>query len=174
MALKKTATILMCLGMLNVAQAGATAEAETFWIWIALFALAIVGIMILFVSSYQARKVQRLHQTLFDKQLEMEKNQTLLLTNMSENIHNVAKQALDRSKNSLVEISKPFKDKDEILANVENRLLDVTNDLLDFLRLKSKKLRSLIKSSISTTYSTKYPGLCVLNLPEAALNLFLI
>jgi len=73
---------------------------------------------------------------MFDKQLEMEKNQNLLLTNMSENIHDIAKQALEKSH----QLSKPFKNKDEILTNVENRLLDVTNDLIDFLRLKSKKV----------------------------------
>ncbi len=140
MNLKKISTIFMGLGMLTCLQAGEIGETETFWIWIALFSLAIVGIVILFVSSYQANKVQHLHQTLFDKQLEMEKNQTLLLTNMSENIHNIAIQALEKSKNSLDKRSKPFKDKNEILANVENRLLDVTNDLIDFLRLKSKKV----------------------------------
>ena len=140
MDLKKTGTIFMGLAMVNIAQAGEMVEVNNFWIWVALFTLAIVGIIILFVSSHQARKVQYLHQTLFDKQLEMEKNQTLLLTNMSENIHNVAKQALERSQSSLTKTSKSFKNKDEILANVDNRLLDVTNDLIDFLRLKSKKV----------------------------------
>ncbi len=140
MDLKKTATIFIGFGMVNFAQAGEMAKADAFWIWVALFALAIVGVIILFVSSHQARKTQHLHKTLFDKQLEMEKNQTLLLTNMSENIHNVAKQALERSQSSLAKTAKPFKNKDEILANVENRLLDVTNDLIDFLRLKSKKV----------------------------------
>ncbi len=140
MDLKKTGTIFIGFGMVNFAQAGEMAEAGIYWIWVALFALAIVGIIILFVSSHQARKTQRLHKILFDKQLEMEKNQTLLLTNMSENIHDIAKQALERGQNPLAKKSKSFKNKDEILANVENRLLDVTNDLIDFLRLKSKKV----------------------------------
>lgn len=140
MNLKKIGTSLMGLGMLNYAHAGEMGEVEILWIWIALFALAIVGIIILFVSSYQTRKVERLHQTLFEKQLEMEKNQTLLLTNMSENIHNIAKQALESSQNSLAKISKPFKDKDETLSSAKDKLLDVTNNLIDFLRLKSKKV----------------------------------
>lgn len=140
MNLNKTGTILMGLGMLNCAHAGGMEEVERLWMWIAIFALAGVGIIILFVSSYQARKMEDLHQTLFDKQLEMEKNQTLLLTNMSENIHNIAKQALERSQYSLEKTPKHFQNKDEVLANVENRLLDVTNDLIDFLRLKSKKV----------------------------------
>ncbi len=128
------------LGMMNYAQAGDTAGVETFWIWIALFALALIGISILFISSYQARRVQKLHREMFDKQLEMEKNQNLLLTNMSENIHNIAKQALEPGNRSLTQISQPFQSKEEILTNVEHRLLDVTNDLIDFLRLKSKKI----------------------------------
>ena len=131
---------LISLGLLNSAEAGTINGSESFWIWVALFALAAVGIAILFVSSRQAHKVQSLHQTLFDKQLEMEKNQTILLTNMSENIHNIAKQALEKSQNTLAQIPKAFKNKEEVLANVEDRLLDVTNDLIDFLRLKSKKV----------------------------------
>jgi CheY-like chemotaxis protein len=128
------------LGMINYAQAGDTTGVETFWIWIALFALALIGVTILFISSHQARRVQKLHKAMFDKQLEMEKNQNLLLTNMSENIHNIAKQALEPGNRSLAQISQPFQSKEEILSNVEHRLLDVTNDLIDFLRLKSKKI----------------------------------
>lgn len=140
MHLKKTSMVTLVLGMMNYAQAGEAGETDIFWLWSALFALALIGIVILFTSSYLARKVQKLHQEMFDKQLEMEKNQNLLLTNMSENIHNIAKQALKKSHDSLDQKIKPFKNKEEILANVENRLLDVTNNLIDFLRLKSKKI----------------------------------
>lgn len=131
-------SIVLCL--VNVAHAGNISMSDTFWIWVALFALAVVGIVILFVSSYQTYKVQNLHQTLFDKQLEMEKNQTLLLTNMSENIHNIAKQALEKMQKTAVKTSKSFKNKDEVLSKVDNGLLDATNNLIDFLRLKSKKV----------------------------------
>ena len=131
---------MIILTMMNYAQASDTAEVETFWIWIALFALALIGISILYVSSHQAHKVKQLHHEMFNKQLEMEKNQNLLLTNMSENIHTIAKQALTRSNQSSDQKLKPFKNIEETLANVENKLLDVTSDLIDFLRLKSKKI----------------------------------
>lgn len=143
MKLTKIKILLLSLCLVNMAEAGEKMAADTFWIWVALFALAAVGIAILFVSSHQAQKVQHLHQKLFDKQLEMEKNQTLLLTNMSENIHNIAIQALEKNKKTLEKKTKPFKtfkNKNEVLVNVEDRLLDVTNDLIDFLRLKSKKV----------------------------------
>ena len=123
------------IGLSSMGYAQASGGSESFWMWIAII-LGITSIAIVFIASHKAQKVQQLHQALFDKQLEMEKNQNLLLTNMSENIHDIAKQALEKSH----QLSKPFKNKDEILTNVENRLLDVTNDLIDFLRLKSKKV----------------------------------
>ncbi|MCW8821235.1 MAG: response regulator [Sulfurovum sp.] len=126
--------------MMNYAQASESSDIETFWIWVALFALGMVGIAILFISSQQTKKLQQLHQSILNKQLEMEKSQNLLLTNMSENIHNIAKQALEKSQHIVDKTSKSFKNKEDMLANVEHRLLDVTNDLIDFLRLKSKKI----------------------------------
>lgn len=113
---------------------------ETFWIWVALFALAVIGITILFISSRQTMKIQKLHQEMLQKQLEMEKNQNLLLTSMSENIHNIAKQALEKNHQALDETENVYLSKEEVFDNVEDRLLTVTNDLIDFLRLKSKKV----------------------------------
>ncbi len=143
MHLNKTSMAMIGLSMMNYAQASEGADIETFWIWVALFALGMVGIAILFISSQQTQKMQQLHQAMFDKQLEMEKNQNLLLTNMSENIHNIAKQALEKNAHILDQTSKSFRNKEDLLANVEHRLLDVTNDLIDFLRLKSKKIEIL-------------------------------
>ena len=117
-----------------------TDTVESYWIWIALFSLALIGISILYVSSKQMAKIQRLHREMLEKQLEMEKNQNELLTNMSENIHTIALKALEKNSQAAQENSKPYKSKEEVLDNVENRLLSVTNDLIDFLRLKSKKI----------------------------------
>ncbi len=140
MHFNKISTVIIGLSSIGYAQSDATTNVETFWIWVALFTLGIVGITILFITSQQTQKMQQLHQSMFEKQLEMEKNQNLLLTNMSENIHNIAKQALEKNAQAIDHRSRLFKNKDEISENVENRLLDVTNDLLDFLRLKSKKI----------------------------------
>jgi CheY-like chemotaxis protein/signal transduction histidine kinase len=108
-------------------------EVESFWIWIALFTLGIIGIIILFLSSKQMMNIQRLHKEMFDKQLEMEQSQSLFLANMSENIH-------DRVEEKCAETSdkadKPLSEE----SVQEHRLLDVTKDLIEFLRLKSKKV----------------------------------
>ena len=108
-------------------------EIEEFWIWIALFALGFIGITILFLSSRHIMKVQKLHKEMFDKQLEMEHTQSVFLASMSENIHDIVEQRFagtsDKIHPSLAEESVQ-----------EHRLLDVTNDLIEFLRLKSKKV----------------------------------
>ncbi len=154
------------LSSMSYAQVNQGAESETFWLWVALFALGIVSIAILFVSSQKMHKMQQLHQSMFDKQLEMEKNQNLLLTNMSENIHDIAKQAVEKSHQVIDKTSNSFKNKEKILANVENRLLDVTNDLIDFLRLKSKKIEIVneefninnVLNELSGTICTQFSG----------------
>jgi len=108
-------------------------EVEEFWIWIALFALALIGITILFLSSRHLMKVQKLHKEMFNKQLEVEHSQSLFLASMSENIHDILEERFtgtsDQVHHSLAEESVQ-----------EHRLLDVTNDLIEFLRLKSKKV----------------------------------
>jgi len=131
------------VGLIGIAYAGekmATDSTETFWIWIALFALGIVSILILFFSSSQMLKMKKMHDDLFSKQLDMEQKQILLLTNMSENIHDVAKEALKKSTQAIEKINASDKSDLVELTNVEDVLLDITNDLIEFLRLKSKKV----------------------------------
>lgn len=166
MQFNKISMAILGLSSMNYAQASVSAEIETFWIWVALFALGIVGITILFITSQQSQKMQELHQSMFDKQLEMEKNQNLLLTNMSENIHDIAKQALQKSHKTIDRSSQLIKHKAQILSNVETKLLDVTNALIDFLRLKSKKIEIVneefninnVLNELSGTICTQFSG----------------
>ncbi len=111
-------------------------EVNEFWIWIALFALGVIAIAILFLSSRHMIKVQKLHKEMFDKQLEMEHSQSLFLASMGKNIHDIIEQrplaqtlTADDDLFTLLEKSEQ-----------EHRLLDVTTDLIEFLRLKSKKV----------------------------------
>lgn len=140
MQINKITMLILGLSSMNYAQASIKSETEMLWMWIALLSLALLCIAILFVASKQSKRMQQLHKSMFDKQLEMEKKQNLLLTNMSENIHDIAKQALQKSHQSIDSSSNSSEHNVEILSNVEAKLLDVTNALLDFLRLKSKKI----------------------------------
>lgn len=128
---------ILALCATSIVQAKVVIDNENFGLWMGLVALAAVGVGILYVSSQQARKMQAMHKTLLEKQIEMEKNQNILLTSMSENIHSIAKQTLEEGH----QMTPPRKvEIEEEFSNVENRLLDVTNDLIDFLRLKSQKV----------------------------------
>ncbi len=113
---------------------------DTFGIWVAMFSLGIVGIIILFFSSKQMNKIQEMHANVFKKQLEMEKNQAEILTTMSENIHNIAKEALEKSTEAMEKMNVNMNSESNDVIKVEDKLLNVTNDLLEFLRLKSRKV----------------------------------
>jgi len=135
--------IILFLGLVSTVYAvdiPESAEIGNFWIWIALFALAFVGIVILFISSKQMMKIQKLHKDMFHKQQDIERNQARFLTDMSENIHGMAQEVLKKSDIEKSHV-KPGKTKDT--SKIEDALLDTTNDLIEFLRLKSKKVEIL-------------------------------
>jgi CheY-like chemotaxis protein/signal transduction histidine kinase len=113
----------------------AIGDMETYWVWIALFALGIIGVVILYLSSAQMRKMEKMHQKMLEKQKEIEQSQSLFLANISENIHDIVEKTYKESASA---------EKAHKTAEVEvvksKKLLDVTNDLIEFLRLKSKKV----------------------------------
>ena len=128
---------IFLIGTISFLSAGMDVnEVNEFWIWIALFALGIIAIFILFLSSRHMIKIQKLHKDMFDKQLEMEHSQSLFLESMSKNIHDIIEER------SLSQISTADDDLFTLLekSEQEHKLLDVTTDLIEFLRLKSKKV----------------------------------
>ena len=150
----------------TVLEAQVFSNNESFALWMGIIALAGVGLAILYFASIQAKKMQLLHQVLLDKQIEMEKNQNILLTTMSENIHSIAKQALEEGRQMMHTSTNKIAEVDEAFSNVENRLLDVTNDLIDFLRLKSQKVEIIdeefninnVLNEVSGNICSKFAG----------------
>jgi CheY-like chemotaxis protein/signal transduction histidine kinase len=108
--------------------------------WSALFALAFVALLALFISSRRTCKLKKLHEELTEKQAIMDKNQNQLLTTMSENIHDIALKTIEEGREVLQTKDVSNDTKEALFANVEDRLLGVTNDLISFLRLKSEKV----------------------------------
>jgi len=123
--------VFTCVTSFLQGATGNVDEVETFWVWIALFALGLIGILILFVSSRQMKKIEEIHKQMLYKQKELEQSQSLFLANISENIHEIVEKTFQESGSKNVEKSEVVKGK---------QLLDVTNDLIEFLRLKSKKV----------------------------------
>jgi len=165
MYLHKMSTTIVGLNIMSFAHAAQSTEISTLWIWIAVFALATIGLSILYIFAKQAQNIQKLHQTILEKQLAMEKSQNILLTNLSENIYDIAKQTM-KDTHQVLEGHPDLEKKDSLLANVENRLLDVTNDLIDFLRLKSNKVKvtneefnlNNVLNELSGSLASKFPG----------------
>jgi len=127
---------IFLIGLLSFLYAGSVIdvkEIETFWVWVALFALGMVGIIILFFSSNQIITIRKLHKEMFDKQLEMEHTQSVFLASMGENIHDIVEHRFAKTSDK---VNKSLSE-DTVQ---DHRLLDVTNDLIEFLRLKSKKV----------------------------------
>ena len=141
-------------------------DIESYWIWVAMFALGLIGIVILFLSSKQMYKIKEMHEHVFNKQLEMEKNQAMILTSMSENIHTMAKEALKKSTDTIGNVSKSMSMQTDEPINVEEALVDVTNDLIEFLRLKSRKVEIVneefnlnnVLNEVSGTISSHFQG----------------
>ena len=107
----------------------------------ALYFLGLIGIIILFVSSKQLKKMENLYKNMLEKQKEMDKGQTSLLEDMSKKIYEITKEAIE-NRDNIIRKSRE-KSLETILSgviNAENALLDRTNDLIGFLRLKSKKV----------------------------------
>ena len=115
-------------------EAGATTE------WLAIYALAIIAIVILYLSSMRMAKVKKLHREILEKKRQMEeveKSQNVFLANMSESIYDIAEKKFGQESES--------DGNNSVLDNyngTENshKLLDVTADLIEFLRLKSRKV----------------------------------
>lgn len=136
------------------------------------FLLGLIGIIILFISSRQLMKTRQLHEDMVRRQLQMEQGQTSLLTNMSENIFRITKEAIE-NRNSILENSKE-RSLEHVLAKVihtENTLLDRTNDLIGFLRLKSKKVQIINESFNLNNVLNEVSGTVCANFQESQAEL---
>lgn len=160
--------IVLFFGLVSSTHAAdipASTNVGNFWIWIALFALAFVGIVILFISSKQMMKIQKIYKEMFRRQLDLEQKQARFLADMSENIHDMTEEVLKKShKDTEKTLLKSGKSNDA--SKIEDALLDTTNDLIEFLRLKSKKVEILdeefninnVLNEVSGTICTLFGG----------------
>jgi len=116
-------------------------EREDKTLWIALFGLAVIGILYMFLSSDQIRRIKDSQVRMKEKYKALEEKQHQVLSSMGENIHSIAKETISQT-NRLVEKSKETALHDDIkqVMHNEHELLGVTDDLIKFLRLKSKKV----------------------------------
>ena len=116
-------------------------EKEDDTLWIALFGLAIIGILFMFLSSDQIKRLKVEHEKIKSKHKRLEEKQHEVLSSMGENIHTIAKETMNHTSKIAEKVKETplYEDMEKVIYN-ENELLDVTGDLIKFLRLKSKKV----------------------------------
>jgi CheY-like chemotaxis protein len=134
-------TLLALNTSLLVADANIAAEADN-ELLIATLVLGAIGILALVVSSWRLSKVKKEYKKIETSSKELEEKQSELLSDMSENIHKMVKQAIGStsaiaSKIQKGELNQELND----VLQTENQLLDVANDLIEFLHLKAKKVK---------------------------------
>lgn len=139
---------------------------ETVSIWTVILIVAVVATGILFFASRQIAKLRTFHEKMLSKQLEMEEKQNQILTSMSENIHDAAQEALKKSHDIIESNISSSQEKEELMGDIEDQLLGVTNDLIYFLRIKSKKIEinnqpfnlNNVLNEVSGLLGTKHAG----------------
>ncbi|MEA2047095.1 MAG: response regulator [Campylobacterota bacterium] len=110
-------------------------------VWIAMFSLAFLGIFFMFLSSEQMKRMRLEHEKIKLKHDELELKQNEALSSMGENIQIIAKETMNHTHHLAQKVKEtPFYEDVARVMHNENELLDVTGDLLKFLRLKSKKV----------------------------------
>jgi len=106
-----------------------------------LLLLSIVMSVVLYISLRQEKQMMKMYRQMTERQLDMERKQNTILTNMSENVYQVAQKVLEESQAMIYGCNTKSTQEKTILFNkVEKKLTGVTHDLINFLRIKSKKI----------------------------------
>ena len=101
-------------------------QSEEFTLWVALFGLGIIGLMALYLSSEEIRKYKQKREKEEEITINKYKTQDEIVSKMSADIYDIAKENIITSSSNI--------------AKSENQLLAITTNLIDFLRIKSKKV----------------------------------
>ena len=117
-------------------------EKEDETLWRALFGLALIGVIALFLSSDQLKNLKQRHVQIQKRQDEIETRQTLFIEKMGEQIQEVALKNVKEEKillgTDLVKINQDtFKARIEALKKCDEDLLRTTYEMIDFLKIKS-------------------------------------
>ncbi|MDD3817527.1 MAG: response regulator [Thiovulaceae bacterium] len=110
-------------------------------LYIIAFSIAAAGVVALLVASWRVKKVKKDYEKIRQTSKELEDKQNQMVAGMSEHIYTMVKQAVG-STTAIANKIKTNEITQELSTVIENehRLLDMANDLIEFLRLKSKRV----------------------------------
>lgn len=110
-------------------------------LWIALFALALVGVLALFVSSRKIERLQREQEEVRRRNQEMEERFSELFGRVDKNIQKMSREIVEVTSDVIREVEHPeLGHKLRRVINTETRILNSTSTLLNFLKLKAGKV----------------------------------
>ena len=114
---------------------------DEYRLWIALFALALTGVFALFVSSRKMQRLAERHERIRERHEEIERRFNELFHRLGENIYRLSKDIV-RYTNTIVRDVDDHEmgEKLKKVVRTESKIVDTTGNLLDFLRLKAKKV----------------------------------
>ncbi len=134
-------TLVLGTGALEAQVARAEVDDALLWGWISLFILAAAGVVVLFFSSDQLAKLKRVYERIMQQEKRLEANQIKFLEELGENIYETL-QMTTQNTDEVIEKVQGGLSKQEIerLRRKEHYLLNTTQDLVFFLKLKSKRV----------------------------------
>ena len=116
-------------------------ESDDFLLWSALFGLGLVSLLALFLSSEQLENFKKYIYEKQKKRDKVEQTQNQILFDMSENIQTITQEAAATAKKLATSSKKESLEKDlERVISSEHQLLSLTTNLIEFLKIKSKKV----------------------------------
>lgn len=139
--LEEEKTVVVPKPVVQIVEKKVEVEKEDHALWIAVFALAFIGIFFMFISSEQMKRMKLEHEKMSNKHQNLEEKQHEALSSMGENIQIITKETITHTHKLAEKVKETplYADVEKVIYN-ENELLDVTGDLVNFLRLKSKKV----------------------------------
>jgi len=116
-------------------------KSDDFTLWIALFGLGAIGLIALFLSSEQLENFKKYIYEKQKKRDKVEQTQNQILFDMSENIQTITQETAATAKKLATRSEKENLEKDlERVISSEHQLLSLTTNLIEFLKIKSKKV----------------------------------
>jgi CheY-like chemotaxis protein len=116
-------------------------KSEKFIEFTALFGLGIIGLIALFLSSERLRQYEKKVHKEKKKKEEFNTMQGQMLSEMTENIQSIAKETVSTAKELYTNNEKSTISRDiKKVVSSEARLLSITTNLIEFLRIKSRKV----------------------------------
>ncbi len=119
----------------------AAASEEDMTLWLALFALAVTGVLGLYASSLQVRRLQARHEKILRRHEKIEQRINELFSRLGEDICQIGQETVDYTHQLMEKVSQR-----EIgiglkrVVSMENRIVASATNLLGFLKLKARKI----------------------------------